>query len=420
MRGIQKLVAISVVGAFSVLAAAQSTGFKPANIPQQKKQAPAPALTPQQKFVLDTVKMAVALPQPDPQDRLRVLSSAADVVAPIDKKMAKNLWREGVRIESDLINVGKTPAVSLMANGQADCTSMENFAENLPAGAALQAEQALIASVTSCPKQTLDTVSRKLDAAMDKNVIPARALMATMEAQGPTSEWSRQHFEKMFSSLPDPSKNAKEAENFAAMYAQMAPQVGKDLAQKAGVELLVWLGKTEDTPLRGLAIRITSGSMQEVLGEEGYKKALSTDVAANSTVQNAGPEREVERPKDDSVSVLEAMKDNGTDQSDTLRGMPAAQRAREAAAHGFAVGTAGQKQQAAKYFDIAFAALDDAWDARTPQMNAAALVQEVGEAAAQVDSINALSRAQKLRDSSAQAIAMLAVARVVASNGITR
>jgi hypothetical protein len=45
-------------------------------------------------------------------------------------------------------------------------------------------------------------------------------------------------------------------------------------------------------------------------------------------------------------------------------------------------------------------------------------VEEVGEAAAQVDSLNALERAQKLRDSSAQAIAMLAVARVVAGNGL--
>src|SRR5689334_17492509 len=40
-------------------------------------------LTPQQKFVMDTVNMAVALPEPDPQDRLRVLSSAADVVSTI-------------------------------------------------------------------------------------------------------------------------------------------------------------------------------------------------------------------------------------------------------------------------------------------------------------------------------------------------
>jgi hypothetical protein len=69
---------------------------------------------------------------------------------------------------------------------------------------------------------------------------------------------------------------------------------------------------------------------------------------------------------------------------------------------------------------MAFSAVDEVWEARTPEMNAAAVVQEISEAAAQVDSLNALTRAQKLRDSSAQAIAMLAVARVVASNGVTR
>jgi len=69
---------------------------------------------------------------------------------------------------------------------------------------------------------------------------------------------------------------------------------------------------------------------------------------------------------------------------------------------------------------MAFSAADEVWDARTPDQNAAAVVQEISEAAAQVDSLNALTRAQKLRDSSAQAIAMLAVARVVASNGVTK
>jgi hypothetical protein len=69
---------------------------------------------------------------------------------------------------------------------------------------------------------------------------------------------------------------------------------------------------------------------------------------------------------------------------------------------------------------MAFSAVDDVWEARTPKTDAAAVVSEVGEAAAQVDSVNALTRAQKLRDSSAQAIAMLAVARVVASSGLDR
>jgi hypothetical protein len=324
-----------------------------------------------------------------------------------------------VRIESELIRVGQTPAVSMMSSGQADCSAAVSFVENLPEDAAMQAEQSLIGAVTMCPKQTVDTVSRKLDAAMQKGIIPSRALMATMQAVGEKSAWSQEHFAKMFASLPDPAKNAAESENLAAMYSQMSPQVDKGVATKAGLELLDWLGKLEDTPLRGLSIRIASGAMQQALGEEAYQKALQSDVVANSTVQNAGAEREVERPAEESVSVLAAMDDKG-DQTQKLSALPATMRAREAAAHGFAAGTSGDKQQARKYFDMAFTAADEVWDARTPETNAAAVVQEISEAAAQVDSINALTRAQKLRDSSAQAIAMLAVARVVASNGMTR
>jgi hypothetical protein len=419
----KKLVAIGLIAASSIVALAQNAGREGSNgasgpLQQNQQSHERAKLTPQQKFVIDTVRMAVALPQPDPQDRLRVLSTAADVVSPFDRKMARGLWREGVRIESELIQVGQTPAVSLMSSGQADCLSAESFVENLPESAVLQAEQSLIGAVTSCPKETLDPVSRKLDAALEKNVVAPRALMAAMDAQGPSSQWSQSHFEKMFRSLPDPGGYAGEAENFAAMYSQMAPQMNQDIAQNAGLKLLVWLGKLPDTPLRGRAIRITGEAMQQALGDEAYQQALSTDVVAQTTVQNAGKEREIDRPEEESVSVLQAMSSEGSDQTDTLRSLPPARRAREAAAHGFASGTAGDKQQAGKYFDMAFSAADEAWDERKPGKNVAEVVQEVGEAAAQVDSMNALVRAQKLRDSSAQAIAMLAVARVVASNGI--
>ncbi len=418
MQSIFRLSAGVMILSFGLGAAAQRA--TPRN-PQKAQPAPQPAqLTAGQKFVLDTVRMAVSLPQPDQQDRLRVLSAAAEVVSPIDKKMAKGFWSEGVRIESELIRLGQTPAVSMMSSGQADCAAAVSFVENLPESAALQAEQSLIGAVTMCSRQTVDTVARKLDAAMQKGIIPSRALMATMQTLGEQSPWSQEHFARMFASLPDPAKNVAESENLAAMYAQMSPLVNKDIAAKGGLQLLDWLGKLEDTPLRGLAIRITSGAMQQALGAEGYQKALQSDVVANSTVQNAGAEREVERPQQESVSVLEAMKEQGSDQTQRLNGLPATMRAREAAAHGFAAGTSGDKQQARKYFDVAFSAADEVWDARTPENNAAAVVQEISEAAAQVDSLNALNRAQKLRDSSAQAIAMLAVARVVASNGITR
>lgn len=366
--------------------------------------------------------MAVALPQPDPQDRLRVLATAANVIFPIDPKIAKALWHEGVRIESELIQAGKTPAISLMASGQADCEAAQSFVENLSEDSVVAAEQSLIGAVTSCKKQTLDLVSRKLAGALKKKIVASRALMATMEAQGTKSAWSQKQFEQMFNSLPDSRENASEAENFAAMYARMSGEVEKEDAKDAGLDLLEWLGKLDDTGLRTLAISITVGAMKQALGEKDFQEALSSDIVASSTVRGAqnGAPGQIERPPLESVSVLEAMRDNGSDHTDQLRDLPASERAREAAAHGFAAGTSGDKQQAKKYFDMAFAAVDEVWEARAPEQDTAAVVEEVSEAAAEVDSVNALARAQALRDPSAQAIAMLAVARVVAGSGIAR
>jgi len=420
VQRIYRSLAVMAVLGLSLTGMAQQNSVKKPSKPAPAASAGAGTLTPEQKFVIDTVKMAVALPESAPQDRLRVLSSAADVVSPIDKKMARQFWSEGARIESDLVRTGQTPAVSMLSNGQVDCAAALNFVENLPDGSVLHAEQSLIGAVTSCPKQTLDPVSRKLDAGLEKHVVASRALMAAMQAQGEGSAWSQEHFARMFSSLPDPKEGKDEAENFAAMYAQMSSSVPKEVAAKAGLQLLVWLGKLEDSPVRGLAIRVTSGAMQQALGDEGYQKALQADVVASTTVQNAGQDREIERKQPPSTSILAAMQNQGTDQTEQLRGLPATERAREAAAHGFAAGTSGDKQQARKYFDMAFSAADEVWDARTPETDAAAVIQEISEAAAQVDSLNALTRAQKLHDSSAQAIGMLAVARVVGSNGVTR
>lgn len=420
---IHRLAAVIVFGSSLIGMVQQSRAQQGATKTWSKPQPAAPAgakLTPGQKFVVDTVQMAVALPESDQQDRLRVLSAAADVVSPINKKMAKNFWSEGARIETDLVRLGQKPAVSMMSGGQVDCNVALSFVENLPEASVLVAEQSLIGAITTCPKQTLDPVSTKLDAGLDKNVVAPRALMAAMSAHGESSAWSQQHFAKMFSSLPDPKGNGAEAENLAAMYTQMSGSVDKDVAAKAGLQLLTWLGKVEDSPLRTLSIHITTGAMQQALGDAAYKAALQSDLVANATSQNAGQDREVERPQSDNVSVLAAMSNRGTDQTDQLSGLPPTQRARAAAAQGFASGTTGNKQQASKYFDMAFSAADEVWDARTPETDAPAVIQEISEAAAQVDSLNALTRAQKLHDSSAQAIAMLAVARVVASNSTTR
>jgi hypothetical protein len=367
---------------------------------------------------LDAVKTAVGLPQKDSQDRLRVLATAARVASPIDRNLAKSLWHEGVGLESELIRTGQKPAVSMMASGPADCAAAQSFVENLPESAVAQAEQSLIGAVTSCPKQTLDPVSRKLDAALDKDVVAPRALAAVMQARGTKSPWSQTHFEKMFASLPDPKSASIDAQDFAAVYALMAGEVSKDDAGKAGLELLVWLARLDDTPQRANAIKATSSIMRQTLGEDGYRHALESDPVASTIVQSASRSTQaVEQPPHPGAPVLEALRNKGSDQTDRLRDLPADDRARSAAAYGFAAGMSGDKTLAGKYFNVAFAALDEAWESHRPEANIAGLVQEVAEAAAQVDPVDAFQRAQKLRETAAQAIAMLAVARVVASNG---
>jgi hypothetical protein len=129
----------------------------------------------------------------------------------------------------------------------------------------------------------------------------------------------------------------------------------------------------------------------------------------NSADQNAV----LPTPDDDSVSVLRA-EDKTGDRTDELNSMPPATRAREAAASGYASGTSGNRKMADHYFDIAFSSVDQVWsDRSTSKVDAPEVVQEVSEAAAQVDPMGALKRSQRLVDPSAEAISMLAVARVV-------
>src|SRR5262249_48542667 len=184
-------------------------------------------------------------------------------------------------------------------------------------------------------------------AACEYHLVPQRALMAAMEEQGHKSPWSQSHFEKMFASLPDPKKNAGEAENIAAMYGRMASEVDRDVARKAGLALLNWLGKLDDTPQRTTAITITTGAMQQALGAQGFRAALESDVMANAIVRsNAGKEVSSQHASEEGTSVLEAMGNKGSDQTDRLREMPPSERAKAAAAHGFAEGTGGDKTQA--------------------------------------------------------------------------
>lgn len=367
------------------------------------------------KFVLDVIDVAVALPQPDPQDRLRVLNSAANVAAPLAPKLARSFAREGARLEAELIASGQTPAVSLLASGHADCATAKSFIESLAPAAVQRAEHSILGALTLCSKYTLEPIRAKLETALNSGVLAARSLLAVMEGSGVRSPWSQAHFAKMFSALPSPETKeaAGESPNLAAMFNRMAPEVQKDAARDAGLKLLEWLGRVKAGSSRNIALNLTTDTLREVLGEKAYIEALRGNPVAQSVAQGASQPGEIEHPEEESVSVLEAIGRVGSDHTESLVKLPPSLRAREAAANGFATGTEGDRSLAERYFDIAFSAVDEVWAGRSPEKDAAAVVEEVSEAAAHVDSVSALQRAQKLQDPSARAISMLAVARVV-------
>src|SRR3954470_2052328 len=277
----KKQILLSMVVFFAAsLCAAQGKTPPPKAVP--KKPAAAPATTARQKqqarkaFVLNVVKTAVALPQPDPQDRLRVLNSAASVVAPVQPETAKSFAKEGARLESDIIASGNQPAVSILSSGQVDCATMAEFVDRLAPASLALAEDSLLSAITQCPKQTADTARLKVETALDSGAIAARPLMALMESSGAKSRWSQDVFVKMFGSLPDATSALakKEATNYAAMYINMAPQVDPDVAREAGVKFLDWLAKRPPQGERNLAVNMTSDALKQVLGA-GYDEALA-------------------------------------------------------------------------------------------------------------------------------------------------
>ena len=367
-----------------------------------------------QKFVLDVVNSAVGLPQPDLQDRLRVLYAATNVVGPVDQKMAQQFAKEGTAIETKLVAEGQKPSVSMLAGGHVDCASAVGFVQSLPPGAVLEAEQSLLGAITNCPAQVGVLAKSKLEAAMSQGVVAARPIMALMDAEGMKSTWSQSMFVRMFSSLPsDASNYADEAPNYAAMFAGAAGEMDKDAVKTAGTKFLLWLAKLPDSPQRSVAFNLTGAAMGDRLGEAGYQEVLRSDPMIQQTVNNAGQNAVLPTPEDDSVSVLQAM-GNNSDRTQELNSLPPARRAREAAASGFASGTSGDRRMADHYFDIAFSSLDEVWSDRASiKASAPDVVQEVSEAAAQVDPVAALQRSERLQDPSAEAISMLAVARVV-------
>lgn len=377
-------------------------------------------LSPQRQFVSDVVQMAVSLPQADPQDRLRVLVAATNLIGPVNGNLAKVYAGEGAKLEAELIARGQKPDVSILSAGHFDCKGAQAFVEQIPSSAVVDAEQSLINILSACPKQSTEPIRQKLETALNEGNLPARALLAMIETTGPGTAWSEATFAKMFRTLPsDPERERAEAPNYAAMLNRMAPEVDKDVARDSGLRFLEWLGKLSDGNEKNLSVNMTVDTLKQVLGNEAYEEALRGNLVARDVANTAGQPGEVEHPAEESVSVLSAMGQVGNDRTEQISKMSPSLRAREAAAHGFATGTSGDPKGADRYFDIAFSALNDVWSNRGEQKDAPEVIQEVSEAAAQVNPVDALKRAQSLGDPSAQAIGMLAVARVVLGQSMT-
>jgi len=423
---------VVLAGALNITAMAQATAANansaPANASTAKPATPSatPAkssttkpLTKQQerqKFVLDVVHSAIALPEADPQDRLRVLSAAVGVVTPIDQKLADQLAKEGTAIETKLVAEGQKPAVSMLGEGHVDCASAATFVEMVPPSAVVNAQEELVGAITNCPKQVDEAAKAKLEAGVAQGVVAGSPILALMNTEGMDSQWSQSMFTRMFSSLPSDDSMAEEAPNYAAMFSQVGQQMNKDVVKSAGTNFLQWLGQLPASPQRSVAINMTSSLLSDKLGPDAYQELLRSDVNLQQTVNSAEQNAQLPPPDagEQNVSVLQAQ-DNTSDRTGQLRAMSPAQRAREAAASGFASGTSGDRKMADHYFDIAFAAVDETWAERGDSgVNAPEVVQEVSDAAAQVDPVAALKRAQQLQDPSAEAISMLSVARVVA------
>ena len=371
-------------------------------------------LDPRKRFVYDVVRTAVSLPQGEPQDRLRVLAAAAAVIAPIRPLLAKEYSHEGIRLERDLIQRGEQPSVSML-NGPVDCKDVRMLVEGIPAQRVDAAETSLVAAIAACPAVAA-SAQKLIDAGMAEKKLALRATMALMDHLGLSAAWSQEKFEQVFNSLPtDAEEMQHEAPELAAMYARVAGEVDRNAAKNAGLRFLLWLGKLPESGDRTVSVNVTAGAMKEVLGEKDYEDALASDVMARQVAQSAGGEGEISQPMDESVSVLKAMQSAKDDRILELQDLPPTQRAREAAASGFASGSGGDRELASRYFDLAFSSLNSVWSNRQSVRNAAGIVQEVSEASAQVDSVDALRRTRGLDDATAQALGMISVARVVAN-----
>jgi len=371
------------------------------------------ALTVGKKFAYDAVQSAVALPQGELQDRLRVLAGAAAVMTPLRAALAKQYSREGLRVEQELIQRGEQPVTSMLSAGAVDCKAVQQLVESITPGRVDAAEPTLVAALGACPATKL-SARRLIDAGLAEGKLAPRATLLLMEQEGLKSAWSAEKFEKVFGSLPaDAGPMLDAAPTLADLYARAAGGMEHGVVRQAGLRLLPWLGKLPQTGDRTVAVNVTAGAMKQVLGDKEFEEAMASDVMARQVAQSGG-EGEISHGTEQPVSVVKAMQSAKDDRMQELMGLAPLQQAKEAAASGFASGTAGERKLSDRYFDLAFGALNTLWRDRASLPNVAQVVEEVSEAAAQVDALDGLRRARGLDDPAAEAIGMIAVARVVA------
>ncbi|MGH9523076.1 MAG: hypothetical protein ACRD3E_11160, partial [Terriglobales bacterium] len=171
-------------------------------------------------------------------------------------------------------------------------------------------------------------------------------------------------------------------------------------------------GKMDDSPECVQAAGSAVEAIKKTLGESGLQEMEESDPIANQAAQLAGQPMEMSTP-DEEPNVSVGALDTSTDHSSELADYPAPRRAREGAAYGFAAASAGKKEMAQRYFEIAFSALNELWSDRLPGQDVGSLVEEVAQAAVSVDPSAALQAAERLDQPSAKAISMLAVAQAV-------
>lgn len=374
--------------------------------------APPQDLAQRKAFALNVLQAALAIPQNDQQDRLRVLVSAARLANSVSPAWKKKLAREGIELESRLIASGQRPQVSMVEAGNVDCPSVAELVEVMRPEAMSIADKTVAAAVTSCPKQTLEPAERKITDALQHGNPPPLSLLAAMRAAGAKSNWTLQQFDSVFSNLPDPQRSAAQAPLFASLYESFAGDVDTASARNAGAKLLAWLGKMASGPERVQAATTAVRVMKEVLGTHRFQEIVESDPIAAQAAQLAGQPAQMPVPEEDARVEIGRL-DLTQDHTSELEKEPAPRRAREAAGYGFAAGNAGDKQEAQRYFDIAFSSLNEVWSDRLPGMNVASIIDEVSQAAANVDPVSALQHAEHLQEGSSQAISMLAVAETV-------